>query len=61
MIEVNLNVINNERKEKGIMEKYNAPKMEIIELEHEDVIATSGCEYKNAGSFDGEWAQFNGC
>ncbi|MBO5050122.1 MAG: hypothetical protein J6C41_06820 [Oscillospiraceae bacterium] len=44
------------------MKKYIRAEMEVVEFEVADVIATSGdaCEYKNAGSFDGEWVKI-GC
>lgn len=44
------------------MEKYIRAEIEVVEFAVEDVIATSGdtCEYKNAGSFDGEWVKI-GC
>lgn len=38
------------------MEKYVKAEMEIIELEAEDIIMTSGtaCEYDGSSGFDGE-------
>ena len=38
--------------------KYTEPKINIVILNVDDVITTSGgntCEYKNTDSFDGEW------
>lgn len=37
------------------MEKYEGAKMEIVEFEAEDIIATSGCAVKGDCDNIGEW------